>query len=269
MGTPGRFARGSLENHFAGASSTLGSLGSEAHSISRYQAHAGFQGEDKAAISKFHSEVGVSATRSGVGCSAQEGGEARRRAHHFGEDDEMFPFIQDALRKARIQAQERPVTERIKSTKLFLERKQKRVEEARQATAKAREVLAETLVAQEKEEALLADGERRLAELILDEKAIPSPFAAPPPVGPKVSSELSRMQGIIANLQRELARFRSVDPVNPTVEDEESMVADLPHKKSRVCPATPMAIAGIGAPRTPLAIMGGHAQGSNDGLHLC
>ena len=120
-----------------------------------------------------------------------------------------------------------------------------------------------------KEEALLADGERRLAELILEEKATPSPFAAPPPVGPEVSSELSRMQGIIANLQRKLARLRSVDPVNPTVEDDESMVADVPHKKSRVCPATPMAIARIGAPRTPLAIMGGHAQGSSDGLHPC
>ena len=48
------------------ASSTLGSLGTEAHSISRYQAHAaGFQGEDKAATSKLHSQAGVSATRCG------------------------------------------------------------------------------------------------------------------------------------------------------------------------------------------------------------
>ena len=101
---------------------------------------------------------------------------------------------------------------------------------------KAREVLAESLAAQEKEEALLADGERRLAELVLKEKATPSPFAAPPPVGPEVSSELSRMQGIIDNLQRELARLRSVEPLNPTAEDDESMVADLPHKKSRVGP---------------------------------
>ena len=93
MGPPARLARGSLEDHFARASSTLGSLGTEAHSISRFQAHAGFQGEAKAqppsATTKRESvppDVALAA--------------ARKRVEKFevvlitlGEDDETFPLI--------------------------------------------------------------------------------------------------------------------------------------------------------------------------------
>ena len=79
----------------------------------------------------------------------------------LGEGDDMFRVLQEALKKARAQEQERPVSERIHATKLFLERKQKRVEAARQSTMKAREELVACLAAQEKEEALLADGEQR------------------------------------------------------------------------------------------------------------
>ena len=103
------------------------------------------------------------------------------------------------------------MSERIKSTKLFLLRKQRRVEEAR--PLKAREVLAEPIAAQEKEETLWADKERRLAELVLEEKAAPSPSTVPPQsVGPDVSAELSRMQAIIDNLQGEFPRLRGRAP---------------------------------------------------------
>ena len=108
--------------------------------------------------------------------------------------------------------------------------------------------MAESVVKQEKEEALLPDGERRLAELVSQKKAIPSFFAAPSaPVGPEVSSELGRMQGIIDNLQRELAGLRAIEPLIPAAEDDESMVADLPHKKFRIGPTTPRGFNGGGA----------------------
>ena len=73
----------------------------------------------------------------------------------LGEDDDIFPVI-----RARAQAQVRPVSERIQACKSFLERARKRVEFARQTIVKARESLAEAVAAQEKQEALLADGEQ-------------------------------------------------------------------------------------------------------------
>ena len=52
------------------------------------------------------------------------------------------------------------MSERIASTRSFISRSQKRVEQARQDAAKAREALAEAVASQEKEEGLLAEGER-------------------------------------------------------------------------------------------------------------
>ena len=52
----------------------------------------------------------------------------------FGEEDDMDLAIQEAL-----SARERPVSERIQTTRLYVERKQKRVEPAREVTARARE----------------------------------------------------------------------------------------------------------------------------------
>ena len=125
--------------------------------------------------------------------------------------------------------------------------------------------LAEPIAAQEKEETLWADKERRLAELVLEEKAAPSPSTVQAQsVGPDVSAELSRMQGIIDNLQGELARLCAVAPLDPTADVNESMVSHLPHKKSRV--AQPRLATTRGAPRTPLAVTGGHAQDSSSGF---
>ena len=94
---------------------------------------------------------------------------------------------------------------------------------------------------------------------------MPSPFKVDPQhVVPDVA-EFKRMQDTIVRLQRELASLRSVDSVDPTVDDDESLVVDLPHKKSRVGP-TMLLGTSMGVPRTPLAITEGHAQGSS-GLH--
>ena len=93
--------------------------------------------------------------------------------------------------KARAQAQVRPVSERV------LERERKRVEVARQTTVKARESLAEGVAAQEKQEGLLADGEQRLSQLVLEEKNNLSFFTVPPPpVDASVSNAGRRVNGV-------------------------------------------------------------------------
>ena len=76
----------------------------------------------------------------------------------LGEDDEMYPTIMEALRQAESRARERPVSERIQSTKWFVERKQKRVERAKETVAQAREALAAALVVEEQQEVLLVMG---------------------------------------------------------------------------------------------------------------
>ena len=182
----------------------------------------------------------------------------------LGEDDDMFPAM-IVLKKAEAKAQEWPVSERIRSTKSFVERKQKRVDKAKETVVRAKEALAVAVADQEQQEVLLTDGQRRLAELQQEEKAMPSPFKLDPQhVVPDVA-EFKRMQDTIIRLQRELASLRSVDSVDPTVDDDESLVVDLPHKKSRVGPTTLLGTS-MGVPRTPLAITGGHGQGSS-GLH--
>ena len=150
------------------------------------------------------------------------------------------------------------MSERIASTRSFISRTQKRVERARQDAANAREAVA----SQEKEEGLLAEGERRLEQSFAEERATPSPFTAPPglPVVPTVSAEVSRLLAIIDSLQEEMSHLRvGVVRSTATDEDDDDAVADLPHKKSRV---TPSVITGGRAPQTPPAITGGDGQGS-------
>ena len=182
----------------------------------------------------------------------------------LGEDDEMYDMLKASLRKAEMKAQEPPLSEQISATRAFIGRKLKRVDEARQASDKSRTALTEAVAAQEEQERLLADGERRLEELLLKERTTPSPFSVPPvPIVPDVQAEVARMQGIIDRLQEELAMMRP-GRVSETVEDadDEDMVAGLPHKKSRVGPSTPQGLNGGRAPTTPLAITGGHASAS-------
>ena len=166
----------------------------------------------------------------------------------LGEDDEMYPTVLEALKKAQSRAQERPVSERIQSTQSFIDRKQKRVERAKEIVAKARDTLASAIADQEQQEALLAEGERRLAELKVAEMAVPSPFKVDPPLAP-AEEEFKRLQETIVGLQQELAKLR-VRQSNPTMVDEDDgdVLLGLPHKKTKV------------GPSTPLAITSGHAQ---------
>ena len=77
----------------------------------------------------------------------------------MGEDDETYPVLLAALRKAQSQAQERPIPDRGASTKAFFERSEKRVEAAGQAVGKTKEELAKAEALLEKEEAMLGNVE--------------------------------------------------------------------------------------------------------------
>ena len=157
----------------------------------------------------------------------------------------MHPTILEALRQAESRARERPVSERIQSTKWFVEKKQKRVERAKETVAQAREALAVALIVQEQQEVLLA-----VAELQEEEKATSSPFKVVPPHALPEVMELQRLQDTIHGLQRQLAKLRAGQSQGLTVmdEDDDDMVAGLPQKRSKL------------APCTLLAITSGHAQ---------
>ena len=132
------------------------------------------------------------------------------------------------------------------------------MDEARQASDKARTALTEVVAAQEEQERLFADGERRLEEFLLKERTTPSPFSVPPvPNVSDVQAEVARMQGIIDRLQED-DEVRSGRRDGDA--DDEDLVAGLPHKKSRVGSSTPHGLNGGRAPTTPLA--GGHASAS-------
>ena len=146
------------------------------------------------------------------------------------DDDETAAVTQVALTKARAQAQERPFPERVESTRKFVERQQKRVEQARVSAAKAKEALAEAVACQEKEESLLADGEERLSQLRAAAQRVPSPFTVPPvPVVPDITDEMQRMQRVTDELQRELTPLKGSPvcrPVDATAKDDEGMGLD-------------------------------------------
>ena len=154
----------------------------------------------------------------------------------LGEDDEAAPILQEALRKARAQAQELPLSERVESTRMYVERQQKRVERARLSATKARDALTEALAHEKKEEALLTEAEERLSQLRVALKDIPSPFTVPiPPVVPDLSHDMHRMQRVIDELQRELTRLRTVpahQQMSATPRDDDPMEFAGTHQPS-------------------------------------
>ena len=142
MGDGGQLARGSLEYHDDGATISIGALG-EAQQVRRF--------EDQQSSESCSQD----ATGEGWGFSSAEVGDAsfstqplspdqvlevararviklQRILETLGEEGDMYLAIQEALSKAESQARERPVSERIQSTELYVGRKQKRVEQARQ-----------------------------------------------------------------------------------------------------------------------------------------
>ena len=125
----------------------------------------------------------------------------------IGESDPEYPGLQDALKKARSQAQEKPVQDRIGGTELFLERARKRVVAARQEVEKAKEgvVSAEGKLALEEEE--VCKVEARL--LGLKQEANHMPASPRPTVPADFVQELTKLQSLVQELQRERDELRA------------------------------------------------------------
>ena len=119
-----------------------------------------FRGEGAEVVwSDFDDTTSFPLSRGSDGCRAQSSGEA------LGEGDEASATIKAALQKTEGQAQERPVSKQIKSTQLYIGRKEKRVDQARQAVIEAREALDKAVAIQQEREALLTDGVKWLTAL--------------------------------------------------------------------------------------------------------
>ena len=96
-----------------------------------------------------------------------------------GESDPTHARLQDALKKAKAQAQVRPVTDRIALSKVF--KLKKRILFGREEVCWAQEALTSAQVKLQSKEQGLADVEARLASLLLEES---TGIAAPPPTVP-------------------------------------------------------------------------------------
>ena len=134
----------------------------------------------------------------------------------------------EALTKVEAKLRKRPVCECIKVTQLFIERKKKRVERARDTTMRARAALA-AAVANQEQEVLLADGERRLAELVIEEKRTPSPFTMEPPqMEPQVEADQAEA-GCHCELSKESSQKcgASGPAVPDKAEDDDELLSAL------------------------------------------
>ena len=92
-----------------------------------------------------------------------------------------YAGLQDALKKAKAQAQVRPVADRIASSKVFIERAKKRILTGHEEVSRAQEALTSAQVKLQSEEQRLANAEARLASLLLEES---NGIAAPLPTVP-------------------------------------------------------------------------------------
>ena len=124
------------------------------------------------------------------------------------ENDPTVLALKEALRQARSQTQVRPVEERIDSTKLFIERAEKRVLSFQEEVAKAQAVLREAEAKVLTEEDSLREGESRLAALQLEAQRVQERI--PPPTAPAdFAQELAELRVCAAELQRERDELRS------------------------------------------------------------
>ena len=113
----------------------------------------------------------------------------------LGEDDPAVTGLKEALRQARLQAQVRPVDDRIKATKMFIERWRKRVDSVREEITKAQEAVLEAQAKKlTQEEEALEDGLKRLNSLQKEADGLSE--QPPPPTA-------------FADFARELAELRA------------------------------------------------------------
>ena len=112
-----------------------------------------------------------------------------------GEDDPAAVGLKEALQRARIQAQLRPVQDRISHTEAFLNRSRKRLETMTSEARKLREDITEL-------ELKIQDGERRLEGLRTEASVQPSPFV----IATDPQEEIRQLRARIAEMEANGAR---------------------------------------------------------------
>ena len=100
--------------------------------------------------------------------------------------------LQEALSKARLQAQVRPVQDRITHTEAFLSRSKKKLETLNAEASRIQEELAQV-------SARIRDGERRLEALKAEAIAQPSPFT----MQPDPQEEIRLLRAWIAQMEKQ------------------------------------------------------------------
>ena len=122
-----------------------------------------------------------------------------------GKSDPTYVGLQDALKKAKAQAQVRPVADRIASSKVFIERAKKRIITGREEVSRAQEALTSAQAKLQSEEHGLANAEARLASLLLEE----SNGIAAPPQSLDFAQELAELRVCVQQMQQENTDLRS------------------------------------------------------------
>ena len=124
-----------------------------------------------------------------------------------GESDPTYAGLQDALKKAKAQAQVRPDADRIASSKVFIERAKKRIAAGLEEVSLAQEALTMAQAKLQSEEYGLAEAEARLATLLIEES---NGEAVPPPTVPAdFAQELAELRASVQPLHQENADLRS------------------------------------------------------------
>ena len=124
-----------------------------------------------------------------------------------GESVPIYPGLVDALKRARTQAQVRPVADRISATESFIERARKCVEKERKEVEKAKAKLAKAEAQLVLEEESVRERENHL--LVLGQEANgedQSPLATVPV---DFAQELAQLRTMVQDLLREREQLKS------------------------------------------------------------
>ena len=126
-----------------------------------------------------------------------------------GDSDPISATLKEALSRAKSQAQECPVMDRIKHTNIFIERAKKRVVAFQQDVTNAQAAVVQAQEKLAKEEALLRDGEVRLQALMHEASNLMECQDVPPTVPCNFASELAQLRACVAELQLERDDLRA------------------------------------------------------------
>ena len=137
-----------------------------------------------------------------------------RAMEAVGESDPTYPALVNALKRARAQAQVRPIAHRITATESFIERAKKRVEKERKEVDKAKAESAKAEAQLALEEQSLRAGESRLHVLRQEadgagQSPPPSPLSTPPTVPVDFAQKVAQLRTVVQDLLREREQLKS------------------------------------------------------------